>query len=77
MTMLVILSKTYNGKEGLYVGGQPHEMTKTKLAMIQEDCGSRKETIEYRVVVKDQPINRPAKQQGSPKDKQVKGSETK
>lgn len=76
--MLVVLSKTYNGKEGLFVAGHPYEMSKNKLAMIQEDCAARKETNEYRVVPEGKPINRPSKkQQATPNNKQQTGGETK
>jgi hypothetical protein len=76
--MIVILESTYNGKEGLFIGGQPIEMTKTKLAMIQEDCDSRKVTINHRVVKEGDPINRPAKkQQGTPQNKQQTNEKTK
>ena len=57
--MLIVPEKTYRGKEGMFIGGHPAEMTKTKLALIQEDCASHKETFKYRVVKENEPINRP------------------
>lgn len=76
--MLVILNKTYNGKEGLFVGGHPVEMTKSKLEAVLDDCAARKETMTYRVVKDGQPVNRPAKKQkGTPENKQQTGEQTK
>jgi hypothetical protein len=77
--MLVKVNKTYRGKEGLYVGGHPYDLPKSKIAAIVADCESRKETFDYEEVKDPKNINRPAqkKQAKSPSNKQQTGDQTK
>lgn len=76
--MLIVPERTYRGAQGLFIAGQPVELTKTQVQAIEDECALQKQTFKYRAIDKGQPINRAAKkQQETPKNKQQEGGKNK